>query len=405
MRLDPFDFIPHLASRVIGLGGDDTSDANYAFHTHYVSCEPGPVTFTIRFANLHASVGNLTVRINAISSAPGAVARTVKMTSHSLHDLADVGELQISVEAKGHLTYSVLGLIYGVSDASADALDILLDRPGDGSIGEDPAIAAKYTQFGRDITRDVSRLVAGTAATLADPVSQICTAEQFDEPDYDRWLATLKAGKQVHRKQWEQVYILRTLERYGMLEPGARGLGLGVKGEPVAAVLAAKGCSVVATSFPAERHADEAMDHEGVMAALRHPSLCPARTFDDAVVYLPADGDTLPDELQDFDFCWSAGGPERFASVGESVRFLLDSLQCLKVGGLAVHTVAFDTSSELGMVEEKGAMLRRIDLERLALELVSMGHQIAQLKYDQGEPLALVTSVGLIIRKGESNFY
>jgi len=402
MMLDPFGFIPHLASRIIGLGGDDTSDQNYAFHTPYVACATGAVTFTIRLLNLHATVGNLTVRINAISTAPGSVGRTVKMTSRALSDLAETGEMQVTIEAKPHLIYAVTGLIYGVSDAHADAVQILLDNPDDGSQSGALVRAAKYTSFGRDAARDIARLVAGDAATLADPVSQFCTDAQFEEGAYIGWLSALKLDAQAHRKQWEAIYTLQVLERYGMLDQGAVGLGFGSRAEPIAAACAARGCQVTVTDYPVDRDADEAASEAGAVAP-RYPAICPDDVFDAAVSFLPAGDAGVLDDLHDFDFCWSNGAVDRFDTIADGVRFIIDSLQCLKIGGVAVHTLAFHLPMDGD--DRGGTFLRRSHLERLGFELVSLGHQIAQFKYDDGGVPSGVTSLGLIIRKGESNFY
>ena len=405
MVIDPFSFIPHLASRVIGLGGEDaSSDQTYAFHTPYVVCAPGPVTFRIRFTNLHASLGNLTVRVNAISTAPGALARTVKMTSRSLSELSETGEMEVSVEAKPHLIYAVLGLIYGVSDAYADELEIVLDRPGDGSDHAALLKETQYTSFGVDAAKDVTRLVAGAVPTITNPVSQFRTQSQLDEPSYAQWLSVMGKGSHLGHELWEEVYVAQALDRYGMLTGGARGLAFGVDAEALPAICAGKGCEIVLTDYLASDPSGPDGGALGDITAFRRPDICPDKRFDAAVSGQSAPPGSLGGALADFDFCWAIDAAGRLGSVNEALRFVMDSIQCLKVGGLAVHTLPFAAFTDEPSVPADAGLLRRVDLERFALEVVSLGHQIAQFKFDRDNDEAHGV-IGLIVRKGSSSFY
>jgi hypothetical protein len=430
MFLDPFGFVPHHASRIIGLGGSEASnEPSYAFHTPYIYCAPGAVTFRIKIDNLSASVGNLTIRVNGLPPKPGAGARTVKMTAKTLRELAYLdGELIFSFKAKPGVLYAVLGLIYGESDARADGMSISLDRPDDGARFAAELEIAKQTVFGQAAVRDVAQLVSVEPAMLANPVSQMCTAAQFDEPVYQEWLEAMKSPRHRHRKQWEFVYIMQALDRYGMLQDGARGIGFGVGEEPLPAVFAARGCSVLATDLPSEH--DRAADwratsqHIDSRDNLRRPDICPDERFSEAVTFRPVDMTDIPDDIADYDFCWSSCALEHLGSIEAGLQFITNSLKCLKLGGVAVHTTELNLSSNTKTVSEGGTVLfRRQDFERLALELVSLGHSIAQIKYDQGDtpvdkyidmpPYAahdhlkaalsayVTTSFGIIVRKGE----
>src|SRR5277367_1046964 len=63
--------------------------------------------------------------------------------------------------------------------------------------------------------------------TLAAPISQICTTKQFAEPDYSRICALLGLTPQLHRKQWEFMYIYRCIEQAQLIGAGRRGLVFG----------------------------------------------------------------------------------------------------------------------------------------------------------------------------------
>ena len=51
----------------------------------------------------------------------------------------------------------------------------------------------------------------------------------------------------LHRKLWEWIFIIEALSERGMLTAGRRGLGFGVGQDPLAAIFASHGVSVVAT--------------------------------------------------------------------------------------------------------------------------------------------------------------
>jgi hypothetical protein len=85
--------------------------------------------------------------------------------------------------------------------------------------------------------------------TLSDPVSQLCTEAQMAEPVYRYWCEVIWESPCKHRKQWKYCYILQALHGAGLMQNDARGLGFSVGREPLAAVLAERGCHVVATDM------------------------------------------------------------------------------------------------------------------------------------------------------------
>lgn len=429
LAMDPFIFVPNVASRIRGLGGPDVRpDDGYVFHTSYVRCASGIASFRIKIDNLQATTGTLVIRINAVATSPGAHARLLKTQSVVMTDLVYAGgEHLIEFKAKKDMLYAVLGHVHTPTDATATAMTVYLSGRDDGSEMVESLIEARRTVFGKAAARGVARLISMEPATLADPVSQMCTSHQFDEPAYDRWVSEMRTTKTRHRKQWEFVYVLQALERYGMLSPGASGVGFGVGIEPLPAVFVSHGCRIVATDLdPSDARVEgwSATDqHVKAVADLRRPDIVPDDQFDASVSYRAVDMNAIPPDLTGFDFCWSSCAFEHLGSIANGLKFVRESLRCLKPGGLAVHTTELNLSSNRDTVDRESTVLfRRRDMEQLALDLVSRGHEVAQLKYDQGSAplddhvdlppyghenhlkLALgryvTTSFGLIVRKG-----
>jgi hypothetical protein len=425
---DPFGFWPDRASRIRKLGGTDPSDdPAYVFHTPYADIAPGPTRCVLQFAKLRARTGTLVVRVNAIPTGPQPVAETVKAWSLSLSEVAARDATDLPFEAEPGKRYAVLGYIYGETDARAEGLAVRF-HSGGGADFHERELAAARSRFGRKVFRRAATLLSDGRATLADPVSQTCTASQFDEPDYDKWTDRLRVAKHRHRKQWEFVYILQALERYGMLRPGARGLGFGVGTEPLPAVMAAMGCRVVATDLAADdarsRDWSRTGQHSAGKAQLRHPEICPDDAFDAAVEYRAVDMNEIPGDLRGFDFTWSSCSYEHLGSIRNGLDFVINSVRCLRPGGLAVHTTELNLVSNEDTIDNEGTVLfRRRDFERLAVDLVSRGNFVAQIKYDLGDapldahvdvpPFAdndhlklalgryVSTSFGLIVRRGD----
>jgi len=392
VQADPFGFWPALRSRIAGLGGDRVGtragdDPAYAFHTPYVDLPPGPVRCRLRFTGLAAQAGALTVAINWLDAEGRA--ETVRSWRLRLGELArDGGEAVLDFEADATRTYAALAHLYDPDPASADALTVTFER-GQVRPEETALAAARVDMAARPVFRRAVALLSDAPATLADPVSQSCTAAQFDEPDYARWLDRLRLPPHRHRKQWEYVYILRVLERYGALAPGARGLGFGVGREPIPAMLAAMGCRVTATDLSADdpRAGEWAASAEhGGPDQLRRPDLCDEAAFADRVAFRRVDMGSIPGDLAGYDFCWSSCALEHLGNLRAGTDFVRRSLDCLRPGGLAVHTTELNCTSDGDTVTQGGTVLyRRRDLDRLAIDLVSRGHGVMQLKYDLGD--------------------
>lgn len=259
------------------------------------------------------------------------------------------------------------------------------------------------------------------------PCSVGCRQEMFDEPYFGYWTAALGYAPRYHRKLWEFVFILQALHERGAIVAGARGLGFGVGEEPLAAYFASRGCKVLGTDMAADAMGaagwSETGQHAQGKAALRNPGICPDNLFDQNVDFRTADMNAIPEDLTDFDFCWSACALEHVGSIEKGLAFIENSLKTLRPGGLAIHTTELNVSSNDDTIDNAGTVLfRRRDMEALVKRLEAAGHQVAPLDFAPGqapldqyidlppyadEPhlkLALAgyvtTSFGIIVRRG-----
>ncbi len=204
--------------------------------------------------------------------------------------------------------------------------------------------------------------------SLARPVSQVCTESQFYEPAYAYWCELFKEQPRTHRKQWEFCYILQALSVHGKLSPQFRGLGFGVGEEPLAALFAARGVEVTATDLDADAAAGtgwvQTGQHAKVLEDLNRRLICPPEQFAARVQFRPVDMNAVPSALRGYDFTWSACALEHLGSLKAGRDFILNSLDVLGPGGVAVHTTEFNLD-DTGDTLEAGptVLFRRQDLE------------------------------------------
>lgn len=387
LELDPFGFHPGTSSRIAGLGGQGpTADADYAFHTPYVEAAPGRAKFTARFTGLTAKSGTLLLRVHMISADPGAIVRLVNSERIALNRLILAGgEISVRFEGFRGASFALFGQIQGESDAAAERLTVTLDRPADPNARDDYGAEAKSTAYGKIRLQPAPFLLSTATPRLSDPVTQVATTEQLQEAVAGGWLSQLRPQGTSGPEHWRKIYTLQALRRYGMLEKGAVGLGFERSATGMPAALAALGTRVVA-AFPILPGAQPKPAKLKNDLAGRAP--CGKAAFDENVSARVVSWRRLPDDLVNFDFLWSARANEALYSVAAAAKFVEDAMACLRPGGLAVHTFSYDlapSGRKIPSIER--VMLQQGDIERIALLLVSRGHEVAQFKIDASNPI------------------
>lgn len=264
--------------------------------------------------------------------------------------------------------------------------------------------------------------------SLEDITSQLCSASQFYSPIYSYWCNQIKETPRLHRKQWEFVYILQALKSFGMLDNGKLGLGFGCGKEPLPSLMATLGCQVLATDLDSNNASDKgwvsSSQHAAELSDLLFPKICEKETFDNQVSFKSVDMNHIPRDLNGFDFTWSACAFEHLGSINKGLDFVINSVKCLKPGGIAVHTTEFNLSSNHRTFESESCVFfRKRDLELLITKLEKMRCTVMPLNLTIGELVEdgfvdlppyksephiklamqghITTSIGIIIKKNE----
>jgi 2-polyprenyl-3-methyl-5-hydroxy-6-metoxy-1,4-benzoquinol methylase len=215
--------------------------------------------------------------------------------------------------------------------------------------------------------------------------SQVCTSSQFEEPTYKRLCAEIKQEPLFHRKQWEYIYILRVLEQSFMLHTGRAGLGFGCGKEPLAAVMAKRGASVTCTDIEPVEKGDQYWGSTDVKDYF-YEGICSWDQFEKHVNFRSVDMNRIPDDLGLYDFIWSSCALEHLGSLQHGIDFVLDANNCLRNGGIAVHTTELNVESDNETLESPGLSLYRkkdiLDMKRLVEE---QGNIFLPINFDMGE--------------------
>lgn len=262
--------------------------------------------------------------------------------------------------------------------------------------------------------------------TIANPTSQLCTQNQFEEPIYLAWCNIMHQPMQYHRKQWEFVYICRVLERYDKLVPLTYGVGFGVGLEPLPAMFATRSVMSMATDMPKGIDSMWARTNQwaGNIDHLLHPEICSDDLVRRFVEYMPVDMNNIPDTLieRQFDFAWSACSLDHLGTLQNGLDFIRNAMKCVVPGGVGVFTTELNLSDDQNTIEAGPTVLyRKSDLLTFAAQLEDEGLFVAPFDFDQGDmpydtyvdepPYAqkihlrlrfhgfVITSVGLIVTK------
>lgn len=257
--------------------------------------------------------------------------------------------------------------------------------------------------------------------------SSICTQASLLSPVMQEWQTRFKERPvHLHRKIWEWCFICEALAERGMLRPGKRGLGFAVGQEPLTAMFARMGASILATDLFVDRAEEmgwvDTGQHADSYDALNDRGLCDPKEFNRLVKFQFADMNDIGTSFDgQFDFLWSSCAFEHLGDLQKGTQFVRNAIRCLKPGGYAVHTTEFNLSSNEETVEQGNTVLyRRRDIEELMESLRAEGHDIT-MDWDEGNGYAdqtvdvppykqhvhlrvqieqhRVTSIGLIIQK------
>ena len=254
-----------------------------------------------------------------------------------------------------------------------------------GTVHPDRYAAARELQANRleaiDLTEHNLSYAAPSFARLE---SQGATAAQCEDPVYLEWCLKLQGWDAPHppiyaynRKLWEWAYIAEAVRQANLLQPRRRALGFGVGTEPLPAIFASSGLSVLATDQEETKGSDWAATGELAtedLSGLSRPHLISDEDLASRVQTQRIDITELPSGLGVFDVIWSSCVIEHLGTPQRGLDFVVESCRLLEPGGIAIHTTELeltrrDTTADYGHC----AVYRIADLKALGKRLADVG--------------------------------
>ncbi len=204
--------------------------------------------------------------------------------------------------------------------------------------------------------------------------TRFTTARDFRTDWYKRWSGVFSLGDAFNRKSWEVAAVSETLRAHGSLTTGKRGIGFGVGCEKQPVEFARFGPTIVATDLLPKEWSHV---HQDFHASHQHSK----------VSTRIVDMNSIDDDLVDgHDFAWSVCSMDHCGSVWMAKRFLLNQLNILRSGGIAVNTAEYAIC--LGLPRSgPTCWMNWEDLLDVRQLVSSIGHELAPIDWTIGDSI------------------
>jgi hypothetical protein len=220
--------------------------------------------------------------------------------------------------------------------------------------------------------------------------------EDFKSPWYKYWATQLKQDKDhLHgyalqaNKFWQNAALCEALSERGALKAGSKGIGFGVGNERLPALFASMEVDITATDQDF-RTTEAKHWAKGELATdiheLNQLGICSDKKFVEHLSYRPVDMRKVPKKLfNQYDFLWTNCAIGHLGSIEAGMHFVEDSLNCLKPGGVALHTTEVNVLSNSETVTSGSTVIFRLkDIYELSKRLSAKGYVCEPLIFDLG---------------------
>ena len=207
---------------------------------------------------------------------------------------------------------------------------------------------------------------------------RMTTRRDFDSEWFLRWKPVLSFSDRIHRKFWEMAIVTETLHNHGMLTHGRKGVGFGVGSESLTKIFADMGAEILATDLLPESWRET---HKGFFDLGKHPRI-ENRIVD--MNWIDGTSGKSSVESDGFDFSWSVCSMDHCGTAWWTKRFLLNQMNCLKPGGIGIHTAEYTIN--IGLPRQGATVwLDRADVVDVVDLLTQLGHVAAPIDWFIGD--------------------
>lgn len=254
------------------------------------------------------------------------------------------------------------------------------------------AMALNLKYFGYELAAALAKALPPADNVEAAHIglkSKPSTQADMESPWVAYWCNQLKVPVVFHRKLWEHAFVLQALYENDLLKEGMRGLGFGCGREPLPSYFAGRGIKVTVTDLAPEQSSGlgwtDTRQHTETLEAAFHDNLVERSVFQENASLRYVDMNFIPDDLRDYDFCWSICSLEHLGSIRQGLDFIENSLKTLRPGGVAVHTTEFNFMNDAETIDNWPTVLfQRRHFREIAGRLRAAGHYVAELDFSVG---------------------
>lgn len=218
---------------------------------------------------------------------------------------------------------------------------------------------------------------------------RVCRQSDFSSPWFLYWAERLKFAPRLHRKLWEDAYVVQCLWERGCLEPGKTGLGFAVGMKSLPSLFVSCGARITATDLSAddERSRGWSLTHQHAsnLEVLWKPMLVDRETFLGNCSFEFVDMTGIPSKLDDqFDFCWSVCAFEHLGTLWKGLQFVRQATRTLKPGGVAVHTTEYNVGDAETIDNWSTVLYQRKHFATLKAMIEEVGCRLVDIDFDLG---------------------
>ncbi len=220
---------------------------------------------------------------------------------------------------------------------------------------------------------------AASAAECDDPAYQAWWRRMMNIPPEYTYAPEDDGVGPYNRKVWEWGLIAEAVSASGLMSAGRSALGFGVGNEPLPALFASHGMSVLATDqslSTADQWATSGQLLQGLQGLFR-PHLVADTELSRLVSTREVDMNEIPADIGLFDVVWSSCAIEHLGSPGRGLDFVLETCALLKPGGIAVHTTELELTPKAETADYGHCAVYRIqDLQDLEKRVRDAGYDV-----------------------------
>ena len=217
-----------------------------------------------------------------------------------------------------------------------------------------------------------------------------CTEADIESDWVAFWCKEINIPVSYHRKTWELAYVAQILFNEGKLVEGSCGIGFACGEEPLPSLFAKYGVRVLATDLDPNRAEAQGWiktnQHAASFDKLRRADICPDLSRLDTMEGAYLDMNQIPADLNGkFDFCWSICSLEHLGSIANGLKFIENSLEILKPGGVSVHTMEFNVNEGETVDNWPTVLFQKQHLLHLSEKLRARGFEVYPFDFDRGQ--------------------